>query len=440
MNDPTPPSIASSAPGRSNPSLARLPASPSGTIPALPPTTDLRLRVAYLSDIGRARDHQEDAVGVFVPADAATLAAKGQLLIVADGMGGHQAGEVASRLAVAEIQRAYYAGSNEDLASSLAEAFAAAHTAIHEQAQRMPGERGMGTTAVAAVVRGRAVQIANVGDSRAYLLRAGAITQITEDHSWVARQVQAGILTPEQAVQHPQRNLITRALGKGEAVAPDLFSGELQAGDVLLLCSDGLTRHVHDQELLDIVAADPPDSAVRRLVELTNRRGGGDNITVVVARAEASAPSVEEKRPVPAPAASLWQHYRPLWAAAGLMLIVGLALLAAALLLRSPAGSPRAVTPSAPAAATMPGQEGALQAAPTVMLAATRPPAQPALAPSPAAPRTPTPAIQATAPATPSAAVAQPSPAPPQATATPRIQLPITLQPILPGPPRPGRP
>jgi serine/threonine protein phosphatase PrpC len=248
---------------------------------------ELRVEIAYRTDVGRARDHQEDSVGVFVPTDPQVLAQKGRLLVVADGMGGHAAGEIASQKAVEEVSRAYYADPNWDLVSSLAEAIQSANNAIYRQALAQEGASGMGTTVVAAVIRGGSVQIGSVGDSRAYLLRNRTIAQITEDHSWVGEQVRIGTLTPEQAAVHPQSNLLLRALGKEPAARPDFFSGELQPGDTLVLCSDGLIRHVSDAEIL--VAAWPadvdPDAAAQRLVDLANMRGGSDNVTVVVARA-----------------------------------------------------------------------------------------------------------------------------------------------------------
>lgn len=347
---------------------------------AAPPAGDLRLRVAYLSDLGRVRDHQEDAVGVFVPGDPAVLARKGQLLMVADGMGGHQAGEVASSLAVAEVSRTYYADPSDDLATSLAHALQTANQAIYRHAQATHGEQGMGTTVAAAVVRGRSVQLANIGDSRIYLLRGRAITQLTEDHSWVAEQMRAGILTPEQAASHPQRNLVVRALGKREAAQPDFFSGELRADDVLLLCSDGLTGHVRDEELAEIAGGSPPDLAVRRLVDLANSRGGSDNISVIVARLEApeaAAPAL--------PAASQAVRFPPrriVIAAVALILLAIAALLLALLVERRPTREGPAAGISRPAATTaltpVPTAADATVAPPTVTLAPTAGAASPA--------------------------------------------------------------
>ncbi len=321
-------------------------------VAAAPSASNPILRVAYLSDLGRVRDHQEDAVGVFMPDGPAVLARKGQLLMVADGMGGHQAGEVASGLAVAEVSRAYYADPGDDPAASLARAFQAANQAIYCHAQTAHSEQGMGTTVAAAVIRGRQVQLASIGDSRIYLLRGRTITQVTQDHSWVAEQLLAGILTPEQAASHPQRNLIVRALGKHEAAQPDFFSGELGIGDVLLICSDGLTGHVRDEELAEVAGGSPPDVAVRRLVDLANSRGGSDNISVIVARLEGPEAVAPAATPAAAPKTVRLPPRTIVIAVAALALLALIAFLLALLLEREPAGEGPEPGESQPGATT----------------------------------------------------------------------------------------
>ena len=310
------------------------------------------LRAAQRVDLGRTRNHQEDAAGIFVPGNPDTLARKGCLYIVADGMGGHNAGEVASQAALAEIQRVYYAVSDEDVPTALRQAITSANQTIQRFARADSRHMGMGTTAALAVVRGQEVHIANVGDSRVYLVRNGTAMQITQDHSWVEEQVQAGVLTQEQARLHPQRNIITRALGAGPVLEPDLYAGTLQIDDVLLLNSDGLTGHVTDQELAEIVSTNSPEQAVRRLVDLANERGGSDNISVIVVRAEALAAATpvapaETTRAAPA-------GRRSLFIAFGVLATVLLVLAVIAfLLLRkpSPLRSNQALAPTGPAAA-----------------------------------------------------------------------------------------
>ncbi len=250
------------------------------------PSQALNLVAAKLTDVGRARPHNEDFVEYYIPPDPQQRAQKGTLYLVADGMGGHQAGEVASQGAVESVIAHYYSSPGSDVGLSLVRALHVANQQIHAQAQADPSKSGMGTTLVAAVIVGRKVYIANVGDSRAYLINQSGITQITEDHSWVEEQVRAGLLTPEKARKHPQRNLVTRALGSKSSVEVDLFEGEVSAGDTILLCSDGLTGRVGDQEIAAIVQAHRPEEAVRLLVAQANERGGNDNITVLVVSAQ----------------------------------------------------------------------------------------------------------------------------------------------------------
>jgi serine/threonine protein phosphatase PrpC len=267
-------------------------------MPVSPPSLDLV--AAKLTDVGRVRPHNEDYVDYYIPPDSRQLARKGAIYLVADGMGGHQAGEVASHDAVELVIGQYYSDTTHDVGTSLVRAFRAANQQIHAQAQSDPSKGGMGTTLVAAVVLGRKVYMANVGDSRAYLINKKGIAQITEDHSWVEEQVRAGLLTPEQAKRHPQRNLVTRALGSKPAVEADLFEGEINAGDTLLLCSDGLTGRVEDHELMAIVREHPPQKAAQLLVDLANERGGNDNITVLIVSAHEEPATV--KAPVLVPA------------------------------------------------------------------------------------------------------------------------------------------
>ena len=254
-----------------------------------PPPQDLDLVAVKLTDTGRVRSHNEDYVDYFLPPDPQQQARKGAIYLVADGMGGHQAGEVASKGAVELVSQRYYADTSRDVGTSLVRAVQAANQQLHAQARSDPSKSGMGTTLVAAVTLGRKVYVANVGDSRAYLINKTNMTQITEDHSWVEEQVRAGLLTHEQAKRHPQRNLVTRALGSKPAVDVDLFEGELGRGDALLLCTDGLTGRVEDREIATIVRSHAPTEAARLLVAAANERGGSDNITVLIVSTEKEA-------------------------------------------------------------------------------------------------------------------------------------------------------
>jgi protein phosphatase len=196
-------------------------------------------------------------------------------------MGGHTAGEVASSMGVDTILTSYYDSQNTDYPAALVQAFQQANERIYAQ-----GQGSMGTTGVAALVLGQVLHVANVGDSRAYLVRQGRIHQISQDHSFVSEQVAAGVLTPEQARRSSYRNMITRALGHRPDVQVDTFKDTLQAGDIILLMSDGLHGLVEDTEIAQVVTDMSPDQAVKRLIEWANERGGTDNITVVVARIE----------------------------------------------------------------------------------------------------------------------------------------------------------
>jgi protein phosphatase len=239
----------------------------------------MKLRHSARTDVGKTRDHNEDNYGVGSGEQAEQL---GELLVVCDGMGGHAAGEVASQLAVETILADYYADTGEDRPHALTEAFKQANAQIYAR-----GQGSMGTTGVAALLHHDALHIANVGDSRAYLIRDGEIRQVSRDHSFVSDQVAAGLITADQARLSPHRNVITRALGYQPDVTVDLFRLPLQIGDIIVLCSDGMHGLVLDEEIVEIATSRPPAEAVQRLIDWANTRGGTDNITVVVAQIEA---------------------------------------------------------------------------------------------------------------------------------------------------------
>ena len=246
----------------------------------------LRLDVAQLTDVGRKRPHNEDNMAYVIPKDPQVMTKKGALFIVADGMGGHAAGEVASEIAVDTVSYAYYQEDNDDIAVSLVHAIKRANTLIHQRAAENMLRSGMGTTCVAGVLRGSTAYIANVGDSRTYLVRKGQVRQISQDHSWVAEQVRVGLLTEEQARSHAQRNVITRCLGTQADVEVDIFAEELEEGDSFILCSDGLSGFVTDDDLRAIVNQYVPQESVYHLVERANENGGPDNITAIVVRVQ----------------------------------------------------------------------------------------------------------------------------------------------------------
>lgn len=239
----------------------------------------MKLRHSARTDVGKTRDHNEDSYGLGGGDRAAEL---GELLVVCDGMGGHAAGEVASQIGVTTIVESYYGDSSENRPNALEQAFEHANGTIFAQ-----GQGSMGTTGVAALLLHDALHMANVGDSRGYLIRDGEIRQVTRDHSFVSDQVAAGLITADQARFSPHRNVITRALGYQAEVSVDLFRLPLQIGDTIVLSSDGMHGLVSDAEILEIAGAQPPEQATEALIALANGRGGTDNITVIVARVEA---------------------------------------------------------------------------------------------------------------------------------------------------------
>jgi protein phosphatase len=210
------------------------------------------------------------------------------VFIVADGMGGHAAGEVASEMAVRIISRelgSLRGLTVEQAGDRLREAIRAANDAIFERTLSEHDKRGMGTTATALVLMPQRYLIGQVGDSRAYLLRDGELSQLTKDHSYVQEQVDAGLLTPEQARVHPYSNVITRCVGASVDVTADIYFGTLREGDVMLLASDGLTGMLEDEQLVRILQGDGgPEKWVDRMIAEANRRGGLDNITAIVVR------------------------------------------------------------------------------------------------------------------------------------------------------------
>lgn len=247
----------------------------------------MRLLVRAATDAGLRRDHNEDTFAWWLP--GAGGGPPGVLLVVADGMGGARAGEVASHLAVETLLRVWPESDGNDPVDSLREALAEANRDIHRESLEHPEQHGMGTTVTAVTLLDDRACFAHVGDSRAYLIRDGAIRQLTLDHSLVAQLVRDHHLTEEQARIDPRRNVVTRSVGVSPEVEIDAFAAPepLQAGDTLLLCTDGLHTVVRDDELQQAGVTDDLAAACRALVELARARGGPDNITVLLARLEA---------------------------------------------------------------------------------------------------------------------------------------------------------
>lgn len=241
------------------------------------------VEIGFLTNVGLRREHNEDNFYVFDP-ERCDCATRGMLLAVADGMGGHAAGETASRIAVETLGTFYTEGRPGNVREGLEQCIEEANSRIFSQAQTSPTLKGMGTTLTVAVVDDRTVCLGQIGDSRAYLIRSKTITQLTDDHSLVAEQIRQGILTEEEAASHPARNIITRALGTKEKVEADFNTWALEADDRLVVCSDGLHGVLSNEEILQtaLSASDAP-TACERLIALANEGGGPDNITVIVA-------------------------------------------------------------------------------------------------------------------------------------------------------------
>ncbi|HZH39658.1 MAG TPA: Stp1/IreP family PP2C-type Ser/Thr phosphatase [Gemmatimonadales bacterium] len=239
----------------------------------------MHITCAGRTDVGIIRSGNEDNF-LMVPD-------KG-IFIVADGMGGHAAGEVASEMAVRVIAReigSLQGLSDEQVAERMRLSIRAANGAIFERTLTEHDKRGMGTTVTGLTLFSNRFLIGQVGDSRAYLLRDGKLTQVTKDHSYVQEQVDAGYLTPEQARTHPYSNVITRCVGANADVMPDVYVGSVREGDLFLLASDGLTGMLEDPQLAEIMKSGrEPQEQVDALIDDANRHGGLDNITAIMVR------------------------------------------------------------------------------------------------------------------------------------------------------------
>jgi PPM family protein phosphatase len=244
------------------------------------------IEAASLTDVGHQRSNNEDSYLYWEPDSDDDFRIKGRLAAVADGMGGYEGGQEASRLAVETVRSVYdnaFGGNPQD---TLIQAMEAAHQNIQRFAQEHPQFHGMGTTCTALAIVGRQLFFAHVGDSRLYLIRPESIARLTRDHSYVGRLVETGIVRSEDAESHPQRHILTAALGSGRDVTPHTPEQPvpLEEGDILLLCTDGLWGVVGDADLARIVRTNPPAEACKKLVSMALDRGGPDNITLLILR------------------------------------------------------------------------------------------------------------------------------------------------------------
>ena len=253
---------------------------------------------AHLSDIGCQREQNEDFSGYWEPDDEEQYRRKGRLAVIADGMGGYEGGEQASQIAVKTVCEVYEQGSAENPQTDLLLGLRTAHERIQEYAILHPGFFGMGTTCTAACVVAGKLYFAHVGDSRLYLMRSGSISRLTRDHSYVNRLIETGLIRAEEAEGHPHRHILTAALGVGPDFVADAPGTplELERGDMLLLCTDGLWGLVPDEELRAIAGRGTAADACREMVRLVKERGAPDNITVQLLRlASDNTPNLQRK-------------------------------------------------------------------------------------------------------------------------------------------------
>jgi PPM family protein phosphatase len=245
------------------------------------------VQLANLTDLGIRREQNEDYLLYIEPESDEEFAAKGRLLLVADGMGGHNGGEVASGIAAAALREAFLNANGEEPRTILVKGFSQAQQEILARGTETGKLNGMGTTCTAVILRNGELSFGHIGDSRLYLLRGGVLTQLTEDHTLVHRLVKYGALSKDEAANHNQRNVLTSALGmQSETVAAD-FSDKplpLKPKDTLIISSDGLHGLIQNHEIEGIVGGNSPDEACRALVNLAIERGGPDNITVQILR------------------------------------------------------------------------------------------------------------------------------------------------------------
>lgn len=258
--------------------------------PRPPLRTRVKVSVGAKTDLGRVRENNEDKHEFFIPSTDEELAWRGMVFVVCDGMGGHEAGQIASELACKTFITVYRDHPSEDPAEAARSASMAANRFVLDVARAVPSRKGMGTTLSALLLVQDKAYIVQVGDSRVYRLREGKIAQLTLDHTWVEETVALGVMPREQAEQHKYRHVLTRAIGTEPDVKTDVFVEDTKQGDAFLICSDGLTNHVGDQEIEDVLIKLGPAEAAWSLVSKALVGGGSDNTTAIVVRVESMEP------------------------------------------------------------------------------------------------------------------------------------------------------
>lgn len=242
--------------------------------------------VACKTDLGRVRENNEDKFEYYLPEDTQTLASKGQIFVVCDGMGGHAAGQFASELTAKTFIEVYLNHPSAEPIDAMKAAVAAANRFVLQQGTAIPSRRGMGTTISALVLLQDKAYVIQVGDSRVYRLRKGNLECLTVDHTWVEEAIRAGMITASEAETHPYKHVLTRAIGADPNVEPDIMVLQCEAEDTYLLCSDGLLNHVEDPEIGELLRGHTPSEACWKLVSAALNGGGSDNTTVMVVRVD----------------------------------------------------------------------------------------------------------------------------------------------------------
>ncbi len=248
----------------------------------LRPQLHAHLNFGAKTDLGHVRENNEDKFDFMEPNESDVLARKGRVYAVADGMGGHSAGQIAAELSLNVFIRAYYADKSPEVERGLTDSVREANEYVVDVARTVPGRQGMGATLTAVALRDDDLFIAQVGDSRCYLLREGKLEQLTVDHSWVQEQVSSGAMSLEDAEQSPFRNVITRSMGGAPEVEPDVTAVKVKVGDRFLLCSDGLSGMIPGPEIAMLLGSGSPSAAVWNLIDRANAYGGKDNITALI--------------------------------------------------------------------------------------------------------------------------------------------------------------
>ena len=258
------------------------------TTEQLVPSVELKfvpkVTVAAKTDLGRVRENNEDKFEYFVTEDEKTIASRGLVFLVCDGMGGHAAGQIASELACKTFIDVYLHHPSSEPTTAMVSGVQAANRFVVDVGRAIPSRKGMGTTLSGLILIQNIAYTVQVGDSRIYRLRNDELTMLTHDHTWVDEAIRAGIIRPEEAETHPYKHVLTRAIGTEGDVRPDVESFDLQPGDVFMLCSDGLVNHVEDHAIFVVLRSKAPAEAAWTLVGQALLGGGSDNTTVMIVR------------------------------------------------------------------------------------------------------------------------------------------------------------